>query len=198
MELLQWKYKEPMLAAICGPPAEIQQKSTAKNTIKMLESENINIPMDNDEDDGEDLMAPTIKRAKTTTSNISTMYRRTLNVIHPSHASSGYPGDPACKSWVVASFDPIFGWPSVVRHSWSTAKDYLDANGVQVDWPEETNNTTGGPQQMQLSRFMNLDSTTNSSRSIGSSQKSIVKSSIPLMSRPQFYRKRFLRSVTDL
>ncbi|GAM83666.1 hypothetical protein ANO11243_016540 [Dothideomycetidae sp. 11243] len=49
---------------------------------------------------------------------------------------SGYPSDPRCAGWMRANMDPLFGWGSECRFSWSTAKDMLDTKGgVKVRWP---------------------------------------------------------------
>ena len=34
----------------------------------------------------------------------------------------GYPGDAITKKWLRDSFDPVFGFPSYVRFSWSTSR----------------------------------------------------------------------------
>ncbi|KAI9819813.1 MAG: hypothetical protein M1832_003888 [Thelocarpon impressellum] len=48
---------------------------------------------------------------------------------------SGYPSDARCAAWLRRNLDPVFGWGSECRFSWSTAKDMLEADGVTVDWP---------------------------------------------------------------
>lgn len=50
---------------------------------------------------------------------------------------SGYPADPSCKRWLSESFEPLFGWPDIVRFSWSTAKKIIKAEGIPVDWDDE-------------------------------------------------------------
>uniref|UniRef100_A0A0G4HZ33 Ribonuclease n=1 Tax=Chromera velia CCMP2878 TaxID=1169474 RepID=A0A0G4HZ33_9ALVE len=50
---------------------------------------------------------------------------------------SGYPGDPATKEWLQRHLHRVFGWPSLVRFSWSTAVDLLDTKGVAVEWHDE-------------------------------------------------------------
>ena len=37
----------------------------------------------------------------------------------------GYPSDPLSRKWLQDCFDPIFGFPSIVRFSWSTARKKL-------------------------------------------------------------------------
>ncbi len=38
---------------------------------------------------------------------------------------SGYPADPNTKLWLENNFNEIFGFPSIVRFSWQTAKEYI-------------------------------------------------------------------------
>jgi ribonuclease H2 subunit A len=138
--------------------------------------------------------------------------RGPLARLHPCNAGSGYPGDPACKAWLSSTFDPLFGWPSVVRFSWATAKDKLDASGVAVEWEEEPEGgaggaAAGGPAQMGLGNFFGAPAGASAAagkpavgggRPMGASGSSGVRSSVPLMARAPFFRKRYLKPVTDL
>jgi ribonuclease H2 subunit A len=38
---------------------------------------------------------------------------------------SGYPGDPKTKQWLIDNRHKVFGYPTVVRFSWSTATNNL-------------------------------------------------------------------------
>ncbi|GAB0494892.1 hypothetical protein MMPV_006189 [Pyropia vietnamensis] len=54
---------------------------------------------------------------------------------------SGYPGDGVTKAWLVAHVDPVFGFPSLVRFSWSTVRVLL-ANTpavVRIRWEGDDN-----------------------------------------------------------
>ncbi|XP_003740688.1 ribonuclease H2 subunit A [Galendromus occidentalis] len=57
---------------------------------------------------------------------------------------SGYPGDPVTKKFLRDSCDPIFGFPSVTRFSWSTAEDLLAKEHVKVQWTLESNKKSKG------------------------------------------------------
>ena len=50
---------------------------------------------------------------------------------------SGYPSDARCVTWLKGNMDPLFGWGSECRFSWSTAKEMLEAkgSGTNVQWP---------------------------------------------------------------
>jgi len=50
---------------------------------------------------------------------------------------SGYPADPETKKFMESSFDPVFGFPQMVRFSWSTADKIIQSKGVKVLWEEE-------------------------------------------------------------
>jgi len=50
---------------------------------------------------------------------------------------SGYPGDPVTKNFLVNSIDPVFGLPSLVRYSWSTAEKIIDEKCVKISWNED-------------------------------------------------------------
>ncbi|VDM00366.1 unnamed protein product [Schistocephalus solidus] len=47
---------------------------------------------------------------------------------------SGYPGDPLTKQYLRICLDPIFGFPPLVRSSWSTAQTILEERAVRVLW----------------------------------------------------------------
>jgi ribonuclease H2 subunit A len=42
---------------------------------------------------------------------------------------SGYPGDPVTKAFLRNIIDPVFGFPSLVRFTWSTASKLLEERG---------------------------------------------------------------------
>ncbi|KAJ1796560.1 hypothetical protein LPJ59_003673 [Coemansia sp. RSA 2399] len=50
---------------------------------------------------------------------------------------SGYPGDPNTVKWLRASVDPVFGFPDIIRFSWSTCVKLLDDLAVPVVWPDD-------------------------------------------------------------
>ena len=51
---------------------------------------------------------------------------------------SGYPADPYTKQFLSKCMQPVFGFPTFVRFSWSTIPKMLkDQNGVVVQWKED-------------------------------------------------------------
>ncbi|XP_065899965.1 ribonuclease H2 subunit A-like isoform X2 [Dysidea avara] len=55
---------------------------------------------------------------------------------------SGYPADPITKQWLASNTDHVFGFPSVVRFSWSTAANILASESLPVHWEDDED--TGG------------------------------------------------------
>lgn len=64
---------------------------------------------------------------------------RQPNESHWVNYGSGYPGDPNTKSFLSSNIDPIFGFPTFVRFSWSTVKVLLEDKALEVTWEEEEN-----------------------------------------------------------
>ncbi|TDL16573.1 ribonuclease HII [Rickenella mellea] len=50
---------------------------------------------------------------------------------------SGYPSDPKTQAWLKQSVDPTFGFPSIVRFSWTTVKVALEKEAHAVKWTDE-------------------------------------------------------------
>ncbi|UYV83507.1 RNASEH2A [Cordylochernes scorpioides] len=59
---------------------------------------------------------------------------------------SGYPNDPVTTGFLKKMVNPVFGFPQLVRFSWSTADKILEAQASPVTWDEdeETNGTAAG------------------------------------------------------
>lgn len=49
---------------------------------------------------------------------------------------SGYPGDPVTKRFI-QDFEPVFGFPRLVRFSWSTASKALEGKAYDVEVEED-------------------------------------------------------------
>ncbi|ESP00443.1 hypothetical protein LOTGIDRAFT_200807 [Lottia gigantea] len=50
---------------------------------------------------------------------------------------SGYPADPNTKKFMSSSLDKVFGFPSFVRFSWSTAAQIIEKDGVNIRWEDD-------------------------------------------------------------
>ncbi|KAF9003939.1 ribonuclease H-like domain-containing protein [Cyathus striatus] len=54
-----------------------------------------------------------------------------------SEVGSGYPSDPNTQAWLKSSIEPVFGFPKLVRFSWTTVKVLLDKEAHKVTWIDE-------------------------------------------------------------
>lgn len=50
---------------------------------------------------------------------------------------SGYPGDPVTKAFLQENIEPVFGYPRIVRFSWSTAEKALENRSVDMIFDED-------------------------------------------------------------
>lgn len=94
---------------------------------------------------------------------------------------SGYPGDPVTKRFLHNIEDPLFGFPKIVRFSWSTAVKALEDNGaMQVEFEEdEPFNEKVSLSSKKMTSFFKADAP--------------VKKFV----RHQFWKDRNLEDVTD-
>lgn len=44
--------------------------------------------------------------------------------------------DPVTKTFLAQNIDPVFGFPQLVRFSWSTSDQILKTKGVLVEWED--------------------------------------------------------------
>ncbi|XJO71735.1 hypothetical protein BDV3_001199 [Batrachochytrium dendrobatidis] len=58
---------------------------------------------------------------------------------------SGYPADPKTVAWLKKHLDPVFGFPRIVRFSWSTTAKLLEMQGVDVLWEDEVETDSHKP-----------------------------------------------------
>ncbi|XP_015516018.2 ribonuclease H2 subunit A [Neodiprion lecontei] len=73
---------------------------------------------------------------------------------------SGYPNDPVTKKWLTQNIDQVFGFPQLVRFSWSTAEKILESSALPVDW-EEVNDEESPPNNQKISKFFSKVDTHN-------------------------------------
>lgn len=60
---------------------------------------------------------------------------------------SGYPSDPVCKKWLqdqLVASPNIFGYPDVVRFSWSTVQKLLQSHAIPVRFAADDDADNGG------------------------------------------------------
>lgn len=56
--------------------------------------------------------------------------------IDDNNFGSGYPGDPVTKKFLCENIDLVFGYPRLVRFSWSTAENALADKAYEVEFDE--------------------------------------------------------------
>ncbi|KAJ2807303.1 hypothetical protein H4R21_000538 [Coemansia helicoidea] len=50
---------------------------------------------------------------------------------------SGYPSDPNTTRWLRESVDHVFGYPGIIRFSWSTCTKLLEERAARVAWADD-------------------------------------------------------------
>lgn len=93
---------------------------------------------------------------------------------------SGYPGDPVTKRFL-NDFEPLFGYPRIVRFSWSTAVKALEGSAYSVEFEED-------------------DEPSKEKVALGSKKMtSFFKAEVPVkkFKRHQFWKERCLEDVVD-
>lgn len=74
---------------------------------------------------------------------------------------SGYPGDPDTKRFLKENCDPVFGFPQLVRFSWSTASNVLDELAYNVEWENIEEETTSSANNSSITSFFKMTSKPN-------------------------------------
>lgn len=69
---------------------------------------------------------------------------------------SGYPADPVTKKYLATCCDPVFGYPQLVRFSWSTAVNALEENAYYVEWEENEEKPKTPPNNTSITSFFKM------------------------------------------
>lgn len=73
----------------------------------------------------------------------------------------GYPSDSKTVNWLKSHFHPVFGFPSIVRFSWSTASNMIaNLNGAEILWEEEDEEEDTAASSQGMSQRSILESLT--------------------------------------
>jgi hypothetical protein len=67
---------------------------------------------------------------------------------------SGYPADPGTKKFLENSLDPVFGYPTLARFSWSTISKLLDSKACVCDFNIPDDKTIDPKQVTKQVAFM--------------------------------------------
>lgn len=66
------------------------------------------------------------------------------SVRHDLNYGSGYPGDESCVKWLARVQHPVFGFPNLIRFSWSTSREALEKGvACPVTWECDDEDTAG-------------------------------------------------------
>ena len=105
--------------------------------------------------------------------------------------------DPATKRWLARHVDVVFGFPSVVRFSWSTARQLLQARAYAVTWHDALDEEEAADEQdrvdartQRMEQFMGAASNSDNRGSTGSS--------IASRERYHYFQHRNLNLLTTL
>lgn len=90
---------------------------------------------------------------------------------------SGYPADPVTKKFLTSTLDPIFGFPTLVRFSWSTITKILETSAAPCDFnepddDEDTGSKSGSAKQQSIAAF--FAKAPNKSTKKGSSKNGVA------------------------
>jgi len=103
---------------------------------------------------------------------------------------SGYPGDAVTKQFLRDNVDPVFGFPTIVRFSWSTAEKILVTKGHEVEFEEvDATEDTRLINNPSIAEYFSKSSTLNI-------QQRKSDSSMKTKKRPVYFRDRKLVTTT--
>lgn len=91
---------------------------------------------------------------------------------------SGYPGDPVTKAFLQENIDDVFGFPRLVRFSWSTADNILQTKALKMEFEDEEENAKANKNGSSIKTFFGGDKNEPHVRHM-------------------FFRERHLNSVVD-
>jgi len=60
-----------------------------------------------------------------------------VKMVETGGVGSGYPGDPTTKEFLQKNIQSVFGFPTIVRFSWSTAVEIILKRCVKVHWEDD-------------------------------------------------------------
>ena len=174
--LVQWRFREPYFASNCLPPQSQPSQPGAPVVVQEPSASGASAAaVSDDEASDDDFVMDKLSQAESDAVQVSSGATGIARVpTHPGTAGSGYPGDPLTKAWLSANFDPVFGWCSVARFSWSTAKvAFKGPSAVRMTWDGEDDDGEEGSaaaavvdtKQQRLSAFFSAASSRGGSSS---------------------------------
>ena len=111
---------------------------------------------------------------------------------------SGYPGDPATKSFLSSNIDSIFGFPTLVRFSWSTVKVLLEDRALEVVWEGNEDEDEGSREGKEKSAKNTIPITNFFKRKLDAVETCSVKKCKQSYEDPPFFAECDLTRPTSL
>lgn len=112
---------------------------------------------------------------------------------------SGYPADPGTKRFLDDSLDPIFGYSTLARFSWSTITKLLEQRGAKCDWNEPEDEKVDPKElfkkQAFMRKFFKPVAKTGQSSQTSKSKNSNTNSDKPKTTADTFFEDRLLSRV---
>ncbi|KAJ2860952.1 hypothetical protein GGH94_005210 [Coemansia aciculifera] len=78
---------------------------------------------------------------------------------------SGYPSDPNTVRWLKESVDHVFGFPGIIRFSWSTCVKLLDDSAAKIVWADDEESVQNNAKLMASKFFGAKQESTSRQRS---------------------------------
>ena len=109
--------------------------------------------------------------------------------------------DPATKRWLLRHVDVVFGFPSVVRFSWSTARQLLHTKAYAVTWHDALDEEDAGEERAKIDantrRLEDCMNAATNSNSDGD-PRSGTGNSVASKERFHYFQQRHLDIVTTI
>lgn len=75
--------------------------------------------------------------------------------------------DPVTKKFLIDFCDPVFGFPQLVRFSWSTAENVLEERAYHVDWEESEDENDKKPvNNTSITSFFKMTKNQNNEKTV--------------------------------
>lgn len=110
-------------------------------------------------------------------------FKESIHFTNNNEFGSGYPNDPITKRFLSENIDPVFGYPKLVRFSWSTIETALNGKAFNVEFDDPSNAQQTNNEQISYT-FLNYF-------------KRQTKDGIVKKEKSSFFKERCLESTTQ-
>lgn len=112
---------------------------------------------------------------------------------------SGYPADPDTKKYLENIVDPVFGFPTLARFSWSTITNAMKKNSCDCDWNEPDDDSVDqkdfGRQQQKFKKYFTKRQPAGPAKAVDRAAPVIAEPPRPTSLAHKFFNDRSLSSV---